>query len=74
VNSSREYEHDANKRYADRNDVGDGPRLGPRHNSSHSRYCRLHQISALLRVGGEDGGCFGAVTATEYRVALVTNP
>jgi hypothetical protein len=41
-----EIEHD--ERYADRNDVGDGPRLGPDHNFSDSRYCGLHQISSLL--------------------------
>ncbi len=48
ASSNREYDHDANHRHVDRNDVGDGPRLGPRHYLAHSRYCGRHQISSLL--------------------------
>lgn len=48
ANSNLEYEHDTNHRYADRDDIGDGRDLAPRHHLPDSWDCGIHQISPLL--------------------------
>ena len=45
----KRFEHDADDRYADRNDVGNGPPLAPHHHFPRSWDRGLYQVSPLLR-------------------------